>query len=154
MLNGWDSVPGTTITRYCSSSVQTTRMAFHAIRAGEGEVYVSAGVETVSRYGKGNSDNLPDTMNPAFTATDARTEEDASTGRTWHDPRLQGELPNLYLAMGQTAENVASLKGICPQGDGRVRGPVAEPGGEGNRQWLLGKGDHPRHHAGRNSRDC
>ena len=56
VLNGMDDVPGATITRYCASSVQTTRMAFHAIKAGEGDVFVSAGVETVSRYLHGSSD--------------------------------------------------------------------------------------------------
>ena len=61
-----DDVPGATITRYCASSVQTTRMAFHAIKAGEGDVFVSAGVETVSRFGKGTSDSWPDTHNPVF----------------------------------------------------------------------------------------
>src|ERR1700734_2713486 len=56
VMMGWDTVPGTTITRYCSSSLQTTRMAFHAIKAGEGDVFVSAAVECVSRFGKGSSD--------------------------------------------------------------------------------------------------
>ena len=63
---GYDFLPGTTITRYCSSSLQTTRMAMHAIRAGEGDVFISAGVETVSRFTKGNSDSLPDTRNPLY----------------------------------------------------------------------------------------
>ena len=48
VLLGLDGVPGTTVNRYCSSSLQTTRMAFHAIKAGEGDVFVSAGVESVS----------------------------------------------------------------------------------------------------------
>ena len=60
VLAGLDHVPGTTINRYCSSSLQSTRMAMHAIRAGEGDVFISAGVETVSRYIKGNTDGLPD----------------------------------------------------------------------------------------------
>src|SRR4026209_418565 len=55
VMLGYDHLPGTTITRYCSSSVQTSRMAFHAIRAGEGDVFISAGVETVSRFVNGNS---------------------------------------------------------------------------------------------------
>ncbi|RYH60976.1 MAG: acetyl-CoA C-acyltransferase, partial [Alcaligenaceae bacterium] len=63
---GYDFIPGTTITRYCSSSLQTTRMALHAIKAGEGEVFISAGVETVSRFTAGNSDSLPDTQNPLY----------------------------------------------------------------------------------------
>ena len=63
---GYDFLPGTTVNRYCSSSLQTTRMAFHAIKAGEGNAYISAGVETVSRFGKGTSDGWPDTKNPLF----------------------------------------------------------------------------------------
>jgi len=50
VLLGYDHLPGATVNRFCSSSVQTTRMAFHAIKAGEGDVFVSAGVETVSRF--------------------------------------------------------------------------------------------------------
>src|ERR1044072_2631064 len=87
VLNGMDDVPGATITRYCASSVQTTRMAFHAIKAGEGEVFVSAGVETVSRFSKGNSDSLPDTHNPVFADAEARTQAAAQGGGTWPDPR-------------------------------------------------------------------
>ena len=62
---GYDFLPGTTVNRYCSSSLQTTRMAFHAIKAGEGNAFISAGVETVSRFGKGTSDGWPDTQEPA-----------------------------------------------------------------------------------------
>ncbi|MBS2937192.1 acetyl-CoA C-acetyltransferase [Nocardioides sp. J2M5] len=105
-------VPGATVTRYCSSSVQTTRMAFHAIKAGEGDVFVSAGVETVSRFAKGTSDHLPGTRNPLFEAAGARTDELAQGGQDWHDPREDGQLPDIYIAMGQTAENVARLRGL------------------------------------------
>ena len=110
---GYDHVPGTTLTRYCSSSLQTTRMAMHAIRAGEGEVFISAGVEMVSRFAKGNSDSLPDTQNPLFTQAQARTEARAQAGAPiWHDPREDGQLPDVYIAMGQTAENLAQAKNI------------------------------------------
>ncbi|MCK9931447.1 acetyl-CoA C-acetyltransferase [Frankia sp. Mgl5] len=112
VLAGLDHVPGTTVNRYCSSSLQSTRMAMHAIRAGEGEVFLSAGVETVSRYFKGNADNLPDTRNPVFAEAQARTEKFAAGGETWADPRGEGWLPDLYIAMGQTAENVAQLRGV------------------------------------------
>ena len=113
VLLGWDHVPGATITRYCSSSLQTTRMAFHAIRAGEADVIISAGVETVSRYSKGSSDSLPDTKNPVFAEAEARTAKAAEGGApAWHDPREDGQIPDIYIAMGQTAENVASLRGI------------------------------------------
>jgi acetyl-CoA C-acetyltransferase len=113
IMLGYDSVPGTTVTRYCSSSLQTTRMAYHAIKAGEGDVFVSAGVECVSRFTKGSSDGLPDTKNPVFDGAEARSEELAKGGAgVWHDPRQDGEIPDVYIAMGQTAENVAGLRGI------------------------------------------
>ncbi|MFF3842466.1 acetyl-CoA C-acetyltransferase [Streptomyces sp. NPDC001930] len=113
---GMDHLPGCTITRYCSSSLQTSRMALHAIKAGEGDVFISAGVEMVSRFVKGNSDSLPDTHNPFFADAEARTAEvAASEGSTWHDPREDGIVPDAYIAMGQTAENLARLKGISRQ---------------------------------------
>ena len=115
VLLGLDSVPGATITRYCSSSVQTTRMAFHAIKAGEGDVYVSAGVETVSRFAKGTSDHIPDTRNPRFEDAAARTDKLAEGGQDWRDPRETGDLPDAYIAMGQTAENVARMRGLSRQ---------------------------------------
>ncbi|MFI6844582.1 acetyl-CoA C-acetyltransferase [Kitasatospora sp. NBC_00085] len=110
---GMDYLPGTTITRYCSSSLQTTRMALHAIKAGEGDVFVSAGVETVSRSVNGTSDGMPGTMNPLFDEAQARTAKRAEEGGgEWHDPREDGLVPDAYIAMGQTAENLAALKGI------------------------------------------
>ncbi|MGE9692745.1 acetyl-CoA C-acetyltransferase [Streptomyces sp. NRRL F-5630] len=110
---GMDDVPGLTVTRYCSSSLQTSRMALHAIKAGEGDVFVSAGVETVSRFVKGNSDSLPDTHNPLFAEAEARTAAVAENGADeWHDPREDGLVPDAYIAMGQTAENLALLKGV------------------------------------------
>ncbi|MFC4911065.1 acetyl-CoA C-acetyltransferase [Actinomadura gamaensis] len=116
VLLGWDNVPGATITRYCSSSLQTTRMALHAIKAGEADVIVSAGVEMVSRFAKGSSDGLPDTQNPLFANAEARTAKRAEGGaETWSDPREQGELPDVYIAMGQTAENVAQKLGVTRQ---------------------------------------
>ncbi|MFV8319992.1 acetyl-CoA C-acetyltransferase [Mycobacterium sp. 23] len=109
---GYDFLPGTTVNRYCSSSLQTTRMAFHAIKAGEGDVFVSAGVETVSRFGKGNADGWPDTKNPLYDAAQERTTAAAAGADEWHDPRADGNVPDIYIAMGQTAENVALLTGI------------------------------------------
>ncbi|MEV4180834.1 acetyl-CoA C-acetyltransferase [Streptosporangium canum] len=112
-LLGLDTVPGTTVTRYCSSSLQTTRMALHAIRAGEGDVFVSAGVECVSRFAKGNSDSLPDTQNTLFDEARGRSAKAAEGGgEVWHDPREDGAVPDVYIAMGQTAENLAGLKGV------------------------------------------
>ncbi|GGY38649.1 acetyl-CoA C-acetyltransferase [Streptomyces tanashiensis] len=113
---GMDHLPGCTVTRYCSSSLQTSRMALHAIKAGEGDVFISAGVEMVSRFVKGNSDSLPDTHNPFFAEAEARTAAvAASEGSSWHDPREDGIVPDAYIAMGQTAENLARLKGISRQ---------------------------------------
>lgn len=115
VLLGYDHLPGATITRYCSSSLQTTRMAFHAIKAGEGDVYISAGVEAVSRFGKGTSDWIPgqDLGNPRFVEALARTAARAEGGADpWRDPREDGALPDVYIAMGQTAENVQQLIGM------------------------------------------
>jgi acetyl-CoA C-acetyltransferase len=113
VMLGHDHLPGTTVTRYCSSSLQTTRMAFHAIKAGEGDAFVSAGVECVSRFSKGSSDSWPDTKNPVFDAAEERSAKLADGGApVWHDPRRDGKIPDVYIAMGQTAENVAGLRGI------------------------------------------
>ncbi|MEU4204748.1 acetyl-CoA C-acetyltransferase [Streptomyces sp. NPDC045470] len=113
---GMDHLPGCTVTRYCSSSLQTTRMALHAIKAGEGDVFVSAGVETVSRSVKGTSDGMPETHNPLFADAEARTAARAEQeGADWHDPRADGLLPDPYIAMGQTAENLARAKGVTRQ---------------------------------------
>src|SRR5437588_7346505 len=112
VMLGYDHLPGTTITRYCSSSLQTTRMAFHAIKAGEGDAFISAGVETVSRFAKGNSDSWPDTKNPLFDEAQERSAAAASGADEWHDPRADGNVPDVYIAMGQTAENVVILTGV------------------------------------------
>src|ERR1700759_5831200 len=73
VMLGLDGVPGTTVNRYCSSSLQSTRMAYHAIKPGEGDVFISAGVECVSRFVKGTSDTLPDTKNQLFDTAIGRT---------------------------------------------------------------------------------
>jgi acetyl-CoA C-acetyltransferase len=116
VLLGYDNLPGATITRYCSSSLQTTRMAFHAIKAGEADVIISAGVEMVSRFVKGSSDGLPDTTNPVYADAQARSAKRSEGGvEPWHDPREDGQIPDIYIAMGQTAENLAELHGISRQ---------------------------------------
>ena len=121
-LLGFDHLPGATVTRYCASSLQTTRMAYHAIKAGEGDVFISAGVECVSRFARGNSDALPAEaqelvgggwQNPVYASAFARTTKRAEGGAPdWHDPRDDGELPDIYIAMGQTAENLAQIEGL------------------------------------------
>jgi acetyl-CoA C-acetyltransferase len=114
VMAGLDHLPGATVNRFCSSSVQTTRMAFHAIKAGEGDAFISGGVECVSRYpvfdGAGRID--PAWRNPLFGPAMERTDATAQSNQTWTDPRADGRLPDIYMAMGQTAENVATTRGI------------------------------------------
>ncbi|MGH8942256.1 MAG: acetyl-CoA C-acyltransferase [Acidimicrobiia bacterium] len=88
-----ESVPATTVNRFCASSLQTIRMAFHAIGRGEGDTYVAGGVDSVTRtYGKGfDSDDL----NPRFT-----------------DESRDDFIDQVYIPMGNTAENVAERYGI------------------------------------------
>ena len=86
-------VPGTTITRYCASSLQSSRIAAHAIRAGEGDVFLSVGVECVSRFLNGTSD-IPTAQNERL------------------QPGNPEGYPDIYIAMGQTAENVARREEI------------------------------------------
>jgi acetyl-CoA C-acetyltransferase len=106
-LAGLDDVPGVTVNRYCSSSLQTIRMAFHAIKAGEGDCFIAGGVETVSRYASGASDMAP---NPIFKTPGERTKARAQGGQgPWTPPE---GLPDMYIAMGQTAENVVEVEGI------------------------------------------
>ncbi|WP_427869521.1 acetyl-CoA C-acetyltransferase [Leucobacter luti] len=116
MQLGLDGLPGTTVHRYCSSSLQTTRMAFHAIKAGEGDVFISAGVEAVSRFGLGKSDGMPGTKNPRYADAMARTAARATDPEAvWSDPREAGLEPDIYIQMGDTAENVAQLRGVSRQ---------------------------------------
>ena len=102
ILSGLPDVPGTTVNRYCSSSLQTIRMAAHAIKAGEGDIFIAGGVETVSRFQQGKADGMEGTKNPIFL--------DADRG-----------LPNIYIAMGETAEVVADhryvLERLVPDTD-------------------------------------
>jgi len=115
VLAGFDHLPGVTVNRYCSSSLQTTRMAFHAIKAGEGDAFLSVGVETVSRFFNGYADD-PAGRNPLLGDAVARTEKRSEGGAdTWRDPREDGVLPDLYIAMGQTAENVQQHIGMSRQ---------------------------------------
>jgi acetyl-CoA C-acetyltransferase len=110
LLAGLDA-PGVTVNRYCSSSLQTIRMAAHAIKAGEGDVFVAGGSEVVSQFQFGMSDGGPNTHNDRFAAAEERTKARATgEGGAW----TPGEgLPDIYLAMGQTAENVAEYKQVA-----------------------------------------
>jgi acetyl-CoA C-acetyltransferase len=117
VLSGMDHLPAATVNRFCASSTQTMRMAFHAIKAGEGDTFLVGGVECVSQYtsfaGAGGSD--AEAQNPRFADAAARSAEIARSNATWTDPREEGLLPDVYLAMGQTAENVATSRGISRQ---------------------------------------
>ena len=111
ILAGMPDVPGVTVNRYCSSSLQTIRMASHAIRAGEGDIFLAAGVETVSRFINGMADDGP--ANERFADAMARTASRANgEGGDWTPP---SGLPDVYMGMGQTAENVAELEGVSRQ---------------------------------------
>ena len=90
LLAGIDyHVPGCTVNRFCASSLQTTRMAFHAIKVGEGDTYIAAGVEAVSRAGQG----APFEFHPLLDGS-------------------EGSLYNAYISMGMTAENVADERNV------------------------------------------
>ena len=110
LLAGLDA-PGVTVNRYCSSSLQTIRMAFHAIKSGEGDAFVAGGVECVSRYQYGASDTGP--HNESFAPAEARTAD--RTGEDTVDWSPPTGFPDVYIAMGQTAENVAQHKGVSRQ---------------------------------------
>jgi acetyl-CoA C-acetyltransferase len=107
VLAGLDDVPGVTVNRYCSSSLQTIRMAAHAIKAGEGDCFIAAGVECVSRYGAGASDTAP---NSIFQTAGQRSAERSLGGQGTWTPGPG--LPDIYIAMGQTAENVREAEGV------------------------------------------
>jgi acetyl-CoA C-acetyltransferase len=109
VLAGLANVPGVTVNRYCSSSLMAIRIAAHAIRAGEGDVFIAGGVETVSRFRYGLADDGP--HNPLF-ATAMERSERASIAQPWQP--LPG-LPAMYQNMLGTAENVASFKGVSRQ---------------------------------------
>lgn len=106
VILGWDRVPGVTVSRYCASSLQAIRMAAHAIRSGEGSAFVAAGVESISSLARYNVDGIPGAHSPHF------DDRGSTSSGVWHDPRDDGELPDVYIPMGQTAENLADFIGI------------------------------------------
>jgi len=109
LLAGLPNVPGVTVNRYCSSSLQTIRMAAHAIRAGEGDVFVAAGVETVSRFASGASDSGKATNELFSDAMERTAKRSERADEPWS---AQPGLPDIYIAMGQTAENVAEFENV------------------------------------------
>ena len=107
VLAGLDNIPGVTVNRYCSSSLMTIRMATHAIKSGDGEIFIAGGVETSSRFFFGMADGP---KNPVFADAEARSAKRAEGGAPTWEP-AEG-LPDVYLAMGQTAENVAQSENV------------------------------------------
>src|SRR5580704_13763231 len=107
VLSGLNEVPGTTVNRYCSSSLQALRIAFHAVRAGEGDVFMVAGVESTSRFDFGKADD--GAHNPRFAEAEARSEKNAHSSEPWVEAP---GLPDIYIATGQTAENVRINEGV------------------------------------------
>jgi acetyl-CoA C-acetyltransferase len=117
VLMGWDAVPGTSVNRACASSLQALRMATHAIWSGEGHAFIVGGVESISHYAhrQGAGATSDDDKHPAFRAAASRYSHQVNQRAPiegWQDPRSSGELPDLHLAMGLTAENVARWRGI------------------------------------------
>ena len=111
VLADMPDVPGVTVNRYCSSSLQGIRMAAHAIKAGEGDAFMCAGVETVSRFPNGMADGGP--QNELFADASARTAARSAGGQgKWEPP---AGLPDIYIAMGETAENVVEAEGVGRQ---------------------------------------
>ena len=153
VLLGLDHLPGTTVTRYCASSLQTTRMAFHAIKAGEGDVFVSAGVECVSRFPRGNSDNHPDTRNPRLSDAHARTAARAEGhAERWQRPARRRRVSRRLHRDGADRRERFAAARYHPRDAGRLRLPVAEPGRKGFGRRLLATRDHAGHASRRQCR--
>ena len=104
VMLGLDGVPGATVNRYCTSSMLTTRMAHQAIRNGDGSVYLSMGLEAVSRIGSRGPDPVDEERHPMFRGLEAAV--------PWTDPRESGTVPDVFMGMGVTAENVADIYGV------------------------------------------
>jgi acetyl-CoA C-acetyltransferase len=147
VLMGWNQVPGVTVNRYCSSSLMTIRMAAHAIKAGEGDCFVAAGVETVSRFIYGMADGP---HNPLFADAEARTATLAEGNEADWAPH--DNLPDVYIAMGQTAENVAEYKQVSREAQDEFAARSQNLSEQSLDERLLGGRDHPDHAARRHRR--
>ncbi|MFN8015664.1 MAG: acetyl-CoA C-acyltransferase, partial [Acidimicrobiia bacterium] len=110
VLNGWNNTSATTINRYCASSLQAIAVAAGHVSAGYGQAFLVGGVESASSFIKGSSDSIEGSMNPKFEEAQARSYQLINPGAPkWQEP--QG-LPDVYIQMGITAENVADLYGV------------------------------------------
>ena len=114
VLLGYDGVPGVSVNRACASSLQAIRMAHHAIGMGEAHAVIATGVESISRYEHPTSAGSTATgdRHPGFESADESSRQHEGANLTWSDPRERGQRPDIYAAMGQTAENVANLRAI------------------------------------------
>ncbi len=108
IMAGLDGLPGTTVNRFCASSLQAARMAFHAIRAGEGDAFLVGGVECVSRY---DAAHPREVRHPTFNAAHNAARHLFDQDLAWTDPRKRSVLPDAYISMGWTAEFVARATG-------------------------------------------
>ena len=149
ILAGMPDVPGVTVNRYCSSSLQTIRMAAHAIKAGEGDVFIAAGVETVSRYCNGAADTGPHNQRVRRRRGPHRRAHRRAAAR--RGPRPTG-LPDIYIAMGQTAENVAEFEGVTREEMDEFAALSQQRATAVARARLLGARDHADHHPRRHGR--
>ena len=149
ILAGLDDVPGVTVNRYCSSSLQTIRMAAHAIKAGEGDVFVAGGVETVSRFGRRRfSDTAPPTRcssRPASAPLERRRRRPAAVVAAGGPPR------HLHRD-GPDRRERRRVRGRAASRDGRVRQALPGPRRRQRRERLLRRRDHAGHVARRHRR--
>ena len=150
LLAGLPDVPGVTVNRYCSSSLQTIRMAAHAIRAGEGDVFVAAGVETVSRYQLRRRRHRP--AQPAV-RRGRGPHRGPHPGRRRAVDAARPALPRRLHRHGPDGRERGRVQEGDPPGAGRVRPPVPDPGGGRPGDRLLRAGDHPGDHSQRRRGD-
>ncbi|MFZ3415397.1 acetyl-CoA C-acyltransferase [Arthrobacter sp. 3Tela_A] len=106
VMAGMDHLPAATVTRFCASSLQATAMAAQAVRAGDGDAFLVAGVESTS-----STPPVTTSPYPGFAAAGNRSRELFESGAEWSNPRTRGELPDIYIDMGKTAEFVARSTG-------------------------------------------
>lgn len=110
VYGGWDKLPGATINRFCASSLQATAAAAHAVRAGDGDTFLVAGMESTSSTPPTSADT-----HPGSGASATRADDIFNSGQPWSDPRAEGLAPDVYIAMGKTAEFVTRLTGTTRQ---------------------------------------
>ncbi|QGU08773.1 3-ketoacyl-CoA thiolase (plasmid) [Corynebacterium occultum] len=106
VLSGMDQLPGATVNRFCASSLEAVAAGARAIKADDGDVYLVGGVESTS-----TTPPLTTSPYPGMEEAASRTKKLLDSGEQWCDPRQMGEVPDLYVPMGATAEFVAKMTG-------------------------------------------